>query len=91
MQVKRLEFTAVGSLEDFYRQLAAQAELPGHFGRNLDALFDVLSADLAGPLQIVWHRHDEARSRLGEAHYGALLAVLEDAASSRGDIELVLD
>lgn len=91
MSVTRLEFSDVYSLEDFYRQLAIQTDLPAHFGRNLDALFDVLTTDLPGPLQIVWLRHDTCATCLGHDNYTALLAVLHDAANCRPDIELILD
>ncbi len=91
MPVNRIEFTAVRSLEDFYQQLAAQTALPAHFGRNLDALFDVLTAEIPGPLEIVWHRHDASAPLLGHEGYTALMAVLHDAADHRPDMHLVLD
>lgn len=91
MPMNRIEFTDVRSLEDFYRQLAAQTTLPTHFGRNLDALFDVLTAEIAGPVMIVWHQHDSSAPLLGHDNYSALLAVLHDAADSRPDIHLRLD
>lgn len=91
MPMNRIEFADVRSLEDFYRQLAAQTPLPAHFGRNLDALFDVLTAEIAGPVTIVWHRHDASAPLLGHDDYTALLAVLHDAANSRSDLHLVLD
>lgn len=91
MPVTRIEFIAPVSLEEVYRQLAAQTELPAHFGHNLDALFDVLTTDIPGPVQIVWHRHDASATALGHEHYTALLAVLRDAANDRPDLELILD
>lgn len=91
MPVTRIEFIRPGNLEDVYRQLAEQTELPEHFGNNLDALFDVLTTDIPGPLQIVWHQHDASATTLGHENYTALLAVLRDAAHYRPDIELILD
>ena len=91
MRINRLEFANVHSLDDFYDQLAAQIVLPAHFGCNLDALYDVLTTDLAGPLEIVWRGHDHSAALIGHDDYTALLAVLRDAADERPDLELKLD
>lgn len=92
MQVTRLEFDSVFSVTEFYQQLADQITLPPHFGRNLDALFDVLTTELPGPLQIRWHHHEASAVQMGCTHYTALLAVLRDAAACRPeDIKLILD
>ncbi|MCK7468404.1 MAG: barstar family protein [Desulfosudis oleivorans] len=45
---------SIRSLDDLYDQLASRLSLPAHFGRNLDALWDVLSTDIEGPFEIVW-------------------------------------
>jgi len=91
MSVTRIELTNVHALDEVYRQLATQIELPAHFGNNLDALFDLLTTDIRGPLQIVWHCHDASATRLGHDNYTALLAVLHDAAHNRPDLDLILD
>jgi len=91
MSVTRLEFALVRSLDDFYDQLAAQIVLPAHFGRNLNALYDVLTTDLVGPLQIVWHGHNHSAALIGHDNYTALLATLQDAADERSDLELQID
>ncbi|MCW2770375.1 MAG: hypothetical protein JWR27_1808 [Aeromicrobium sp.] len=49
-----LDTRDVGSVEGFWDAVAAGWSLPEWFGRNLDALFDVL-ADLTGtPVVLVW-------------------------------------
>ena len=50
----------VRSMETFYDEIARELSLPGHFGRNLDALWDVLSTDVPGPFEIVW---EESKGR----------------------------
>ena len=85
-----IEFSNLRTLDDVWPQLESQVDLPRHFGYNLDALFDVLSVDLEGPLTLIWHQHEEARAAMGEQAYIALLMTLEDAANARMDVELML-
>jgi len=72
------------------RRLAAQLEFPDHFGGNLDALHDVLTTDLAGPLRIDWRLTGHARRSLGP-DLGPILATLKDAAAERPDLTLNLE
>lgn len=78
----------VETLDDLYDSLEAQLDLPEHFGRNLDALYDVLSHDLPGPVQIIWRNTDSARQALGSEMYTTVLSIMQMAASERGDITL---
>jgi ribonuclease inhibitor len=78
-----------GTLDAVYDSLEAQLGLPGHFGRNLDALWDVLTTELPGPIEIVWPGSAAARAALGP-DYDRLLAVLREAASARRDLTLTL-
>jgi ribonuclease inhibitor len=88
MSVKVCLLQRVETLDDFFDSLEAQLDLPPHFGRNLDALYDTLSHDLAGPIEIVWRNTSEARQALGSDMYTTLLSILETAASERGDLTL---
>jgi RNAse (barnase) inhibitor barstar len=63
-----------GSAEEFYEELASGLRLPSWFGRNLDALWDVLT-DLPGPTALIltdWTRL--ARSR--PERWASILATL---------------
>ncbi|BCL75079.1 hypothetical protein JHS3_08150 [Jeongeupia sp. HS-3] len=80
----------IHSLDDVYDQLARQLPLPVHFGRNLDALFDLLSADVEGSLTLRWPDVADALVHLGQERHAALLATLRDAANERDDLELKL-
>jgi ribonuclease inhibitor len=77
------------TLEKVYDALQTQLALPRHFGRNLDALWDVLTTDVRGPVTIHWHEHARARSRLGP-DYGRLIATLREVEEARDDFRLVL-
>ncbi len=52
MKTIYIDFTDIGDVEDFYLQLKEKAQLPEHFGNNLDALYDVISAHLELPLHL---------------------------------------
>ncbi|GHD59047.1 barstar family protein [Jeongeupia chitinilytica] len=78
----------IRSMDDVYAQLARQLPLPAHFGRNLDALFDLLTADLEGSLTLNWPDAADARPYLGADRHAALLTTLRDAADERDDLHL---
>jgi ribonuclease inhibitor len=75
--------------EALYVDLARQLGLPGHFGANLDALWDALVRDVPGPVEIVWPDFDAARRRLG-AEADRIRATLEEAAAERADVAVVI-
>ena len=77
------------SAEDFYAALERQLELPGYFGRNLDALWDVLTGDVAGPLEIVWQDADLSRQIMGDEFHD-ITALLLEVAEEREDITVTL-
>lgn len=68
-------------------RLARGLGFPGHFGHNLDALFDVLTTDLPGPLAIVWTGRGRA-ALAADPELGPVLATLEEAARARRDLVL---
>ncbi|WP_217361672.1 barstar family protein [Aeromicrobium stalagmiti] len=74
----RLDTRHIGSTGDFYAEVAGQWSLPAWFGRNLDALFDVLADLSAGPTVLVW----DGLVRLGDVdpeQASAVVDVLRDA------------
>ena len=80
----------IRTLAELYAAMAGPLGFPAHFGGNLDALHDVLTGDVPGPVEIVWRDHRLSEAALG-ADYARVLAVLRDAAAARGDLTLVLD
>lgn len=80
---------AIRSLENAYDALARALELPAHFGRNLDALWDSLTADLEGPIELVWEQTERSRAALG-GDFDRILQVLRDVEASRPDFRLIL-
>lgn len=47
-----IDFCSIKTYSDFYEQLKENIDLPDYFGNNLDALYDVISGDVALPLEI---------------------------------------
>ncbi|MBK5095641.1 MAG: barstar family protein [Deltaproteobacteria bacterium] len=80
----------VRSLDVFYDEIARQLAFPEHFGRNLDALWDVLTADIEGPIELVWKNPDSSRLEMGP-DFDRVLAVLKDAEKARKDFRLRLE
>lgn len=84
-----LDGKKVASMDDFYDALASQLALPDHFGRNLDALWDVLTGDVEGPLEIVWQHAVDSQQGMGD-RFHAVVALLLEAAKERPDITVKL-
>ncbi len=80
----------VRSLEDFYDELSRNLPLPGHFGRNLDALWDSLTGDVKGPFEIIWKHSGLSRKRMGKG-YDAIIVLLHDLEAERDDFRLFLE
>ena len=89
MPVKRCVLRDIRTLAQFYDELARQLAFPAYFGRNLDALWDVLTGEVAGPIEIVWEGSAQAEANLG-SDYAKLIALLNDLAAERDDFTFVL-
>jgi ribonuclease inhibitor len=78
---------AIASLDDLYDQLTTQLSLPEYFGRNLDALWDVLSADVEGPVEIVWKHAGDSKKIMGK-DFERVVKLLRDLEKERDDFRL---
>jgi ribonuclease inhibitor len=90
VKICTLDGKNVRSLNDLYDRLAAALPLPGHFGRNLDALWDALSTDIDGPFEIVWKNAGASQEAMGE-DFGRVLNVLRDVEEERDDFNLKVE
>jgi ribonuclease inhibitor len=68
-------------------KLARDLGFPSHFRPNLDALFDVLTTDIQGPIRIEWQLSAKLEAALG-ADLEPLCRTLADAARARDDLAL---
>jgi ribonuclease inhibitor len=90
MPVKRyvLDGQAIQSLDSFYREIEKVFPLPDYFGRNLDALADVLITDLDGPCEILWE-HAAVSKQAMSRDFQRIRTVLKHAAQEREDIKII--
>ncbi len=70
-------------------KLALDLGFPDHFRPNLDALFDVLTTDIEGPIRIEWRLTRNAAATLGP-DLEPLLRTIAAAAAERDDLTLVI-
>lgn len=87
MHVKKIVFDKLESEKDFYTQLVKQEKLKG-FGNNLDALFDSLTADIEGPVELVFKN---SSSYIAKEHFKRIKAVIEEASDSRDDLHVTYE
>ncbi len=92
MSMKRclLDGKNIHSLADLYDRLSSGLELPGHFGRNLDALWDVLSADVEGPFVVIWQQAAISRKQMGR-DFDRVVQLLKDLEQERDDFTLKIE
>ncbi len=92
MPIKRcvLNGRDIQSLSDLYDRLARGLAFPPQFGRNLDALWDVLSTDTEGPFEIIWKHADESKKLMGR-DYGRVEKLFEKLKKERDDFRLQIE
>lgn len=66
----------INSEDDLHDLFVKELNLPGWYGRNLDALWDVLTGMISRPLKITWMNSDESRRKL--ARYENIVGVLRE-------------
>ncbi len=71
---------------DFHDRIMECPGTPDFYGRNLDALYDVLTGFIPRPFKLVWRRAAISRQNLGEAFEG-FISVLQGAAESTAHSE----
>lgn len=85
----RLNTTGVESVAGFYDEVASAWELPTWFGRNLDALFDVLGDLTVTPTVLIWDGLRQL-TEVDPMHGAAVLDVLRDAAGQAASFTVIV-
>ena len=84
----RLPGKQIRSLEDFYDVISLKLSFPQHFGRNLDALWDVLTTEVKGPVEIIWEESAHSKRAMGPL-YDRVSALLTDVEKERDDFRVI--
>ena len=85
-----LNGNAMRSLDDFYDRISTLKDMPEHFGRNLDALRDVLSTDVEGPFEIIWKNAAASKKLMGK-DFDRIVKLLRNLKEERDDFKLKID
>jgi ribonuclease inhibitor len=94
MPVKRparkftLSGKAIRNLQEFYDEIARKLPFPDYFGRNLDALWDVLTTDIEGPVELVWEDSAASKKSMGKA-FDKVSSLLRDLEKEREDFKVL--
>ncbi len=88
-RICRIDAAALAGIGEVHDRLAADLSFPDYYGRNLDALWDVLTGDLEGPATIEIEAAAAGRARLGP-DFDRLLEVLKDAAVENVALTVIL-
>lgn len=81
MKQVKFDFERIGTVDDFYLVAKRELGLPEHFGKNLDALWDSLTGDLALPLSVQFVNLTMTQLETFEK----LISLFEEAAEELGD------
>jgi ribonuclease inhibitor len=84
----RISGRSIRSLDDFYTETARELRFPEHFGRNLDALWDVLTTDVEGPIELVWEDSAKSRESMGK-DFEKISALLKEVEKERDDFHVI--
>jgi ribonuclease inhibitor len=79
---------SIQSLGDFYDEITKLLSLPEYFGRNLDALADVLTTDIEGPFEISWEFSSVSKKAL-KRDYSKIVSLLKRVAKEREDFKVI--
>lgn len=86
MKTIELDVTNIGTVKALHVYLAYKLDLPAYYGRNLDALYDVLG-DIGEETRIVLS--GQAASEEMAAYLPRLVRVMEHAAGENGTLRFV--
>jgi len=70
--------------DEFHTEFAKRAQLGSGYGRNRDALYDVLTGDIEWPVKVIWEHASQSKVRMGAAYdevVGTLLRAVQHAKS----------
>lgn len=88
MQIKICDLTGVKSKSEFYDRIYYEFDVADYAANNLDALHDILTTDIEGPIEIVWGDLDGSASEMTWDEVNKILSVFRSVESDREDFIL---
>lgn len=77
--------------EELHTVIAKGLNFPSYYGKNLDALYDILVSDFSGETIIKIKHLNFLRQRLGNTYTQAFLEVIGEASETNPRVILVLE
>ncbi|WP_217396602.1 barstar family protein [Catellatospora tritici] len=71
-----LDGRLIATEAEFHRRLARELDFGPYYGANLSALWDRLTTDVAGPVELVWTAADHSRAAMGADAFDRIRDVL---------------
>ena len=75
--IAQLDGSQIRSEAEFHAEIAKALNLGPYYGRNLDALWDVLTRDVERPVSLVWNDAETSRTSMPAA-FENIVALLRD-------------
>lgn len=75
------------TIDKVHSEFLDQGRLPNYYGRNLSALWDCLSKDIEGPIEIAWTNSKSSEKSLGE-DFHKIRDLLVELTEERDDVTL---
>lgn len=73
--LKVIEGKSINTEADFHAAIAEIFDLAAFYGRNLDALWDVMTGDVERPITLVWKNSKVSQAALGKI-FDAIVDIL---------------
>ena len=74
-----LDGNRISTMDDFHRQIADSLDFGPYYGRNLNALWDMLSTDVERPAHLIWRHSAASREKMGQEAFNMIVEVLQSA------------
>jgi len=75
--IAEIDGLKIQSEADFHNEIAQALDFGSYYGKNLDALWDVLSRDVERPVSVVWKNADASQKSM-PAEFEKIVDLLRD-------------
>ena len=73
-----LHGSRIKSESDLHQVLSEKLDLGPYYGRNLAALWDRLTTDVARPVRMIWKDADLSRAGMGDEVFARIVSLFRD-------------